>query len=80
LATEAGLTPADAAEVSCPWTFSDLESALTAMLAAGPAIKAIRSAGEAATRDAVAAAIEPFRQPSGGYAIGSAFRYLVTSA
>ena len=40
--------------------------------------KAIRSAGEATTRDAVAAAIEPFRQPSGGYAIGSAFRYLVT--
>jgi SAM-dependent methyltransferase len=80
LATEAGLTPMDAAEVSCPWTFPDLESALTAMLSAGPAIKAIRSAGEAATRDAVAAAIEPFRQPSGGYAIGSAFRYLVTRA
>jgi SAM-dependent methyltransferase len=80
LATEAGLTPVDAAEVSCPWTFPDLESALTAMLASGPAIKAVRSAGEAATRDAVAAAIEPFRQPSGGYAIGSAFRYLVTEA
>lgn len=80
LATEAGLTPVDAAEVSCPWTFADLESALTAMLAAGPAIKAIRSAGEAATRDAVAGAIEPFRQPSGGYAIGSAFRYVVTRA
>jgi hypothetical protein len=70
----------DADEVSCPWTFDDLESALTAMLAAGPAIKAIRSAGEAATRDAVAAAIEPFCQPSGGYAIGSSFRYLLTNA
>jgi SAM-dependent methyltransferase len=80
LATEAGLTPLDAAEVSCPWTFPDLESALTAMLAAGPAIKAIRCAGEAATRDAVAVAIEPFRRPSGEYAIGSAFRYLVTKA
>jgi SAM-dependent methyltransferase len=80
LATEAGLTPVDAAEVSCPWTFSDLESALVAMLASGPAIKAIRCAGEAATRDAVAAAIEPFCQPSGGYAIGSAFRYVVTKA
>ncbi len=80
LATEAGLTPVDAAEVSCPWTFADLESALTGMLAAGPAIKAIRFTGEAAARDAVAASIEPFRQPSGGYVIGSAFRYLVTSA
>ncbi len=80
LATEAGLTPVDAAEVSCPWRFPDLESALTAMLAAGPAIKAIRFTGEAATRDAVGAAIEPFRQPSGGYVIGSTFRYLVTKA
>jgi SAM-dependent methyltransferase len=80
LATEAGLIPGDAAEVSCPWTFPDLESALTAMLSSGPAIKAIRSAGEAAARDAVTVAIEPFRQPSGGYVIGSAFRYLITRA
>jgi SAM-dependent methyltransferase len=80
LATEAGLTPAEAGEVSCPWEFPDLESALRAMLSAGPAIKAIRAAGEDATRAAVAAAIEPFRGPSGDYAIGSAFRYLVTTA
>jgi SAM-dependent methyltransferase len=80
LAAEAGLTPADAHEVSCPWRFADLESALSAMLAAGPAIKAIRAAGEETTRGAVAAAIEPFRQSSGGYVIGSAFRFLVTTA
>ena len=60
LATEAGLTPVDAAEVSCPWTFPDLESALTAMLL--PVRRSRRSAarGKTATRDAVAAAIEPF--------------------
>jgi SAM-dependent methyltransferase len=80
LAAEAGLSPGDAAEVACPWRFPDLESALSGMLAAGPAIKAIRCAGEAATREAVAGAIEPFREPSGGYVIGSAFRYLVTTA
>src|SRR5207248_7122510 len=54
--SDLGLTPGDAAEVSCPWTFPDLESALTAMLSSGPAIKAIRTAGEAAARDAVTAA------------------------
>jgi SAM-dependent methyltransferase len=80
LATEAGLVARDADEVDCPWRFDDLESALTGMLAAGPAIKAIRAAGEATVRQAVAAAIEAFRRPSGGYVIGSAFRYLVTSA
>jgi len=80
LAVEAGLEPVDAAEVSCPWRFADLESALSAMLAAGPAIKAIRCAGEAAARQAVAAAVEPFRRPAGDYEIGSAFRYLVATA
>src|SRR5947209_17485164 len=80
LATEAGLTPGDAGEVACPWTFDDLESALTAMLAAGPAIKAIRTSGEPSVRAAVTEAIEPFRQPTGGYVIGSTFRYLVTTA
>jgi SAM-dependent methyltransferase len=80
LATEAGLTPCDAEEVQCPWHFDDLESALSAMLAASPAIKAIRTAGEGRVRRAVATAIEPFVQPSGGYVIGSAFRYLVTTA
>lgn len=80
LATGAGLTPGVAAEVACPWSFDDLESALAALLAAGPAIKAIRAAGEPAAREAVAGAIEPFRQPDGGYVIGSAFRYLVTTA
>jgi len=80
LATEAGLTPGDAAEVACPWRFDDLESALVAMLAAGPAVKAIRTSGEPAVSAAVTQAIEPFRQPTGGYVIGSTFRYLVTTA
>ncbi|MGZ4215792.1 MAG: class I SAM-dependent methyltransferase [Solirubrobacteraceae bacterium] len=80
LATEAGLAPHDAEEVGCRWHFGDLESALSAMLAAGPAIKAIRTAGEERVRRGVAAAIEPFIQPSGGYVIGSAFRYLITTA
>jgi SAM-dependent methyltransferase len=80
LATEAGLTPGGAGEVACPWSFTDLESALTAMLASGPAVQAIRTSGEAAARAAVTVAIEPFRQPSGGYVIGSTFRYLVTTA
>src|SRR5205085_6460440 len=80
LATDAGLEPVDAAEVSCAWRFADLESALSAMLAAGPAVKAIRCSGEEAARDAVAAAVEPFRRPAGDYEIGSAFRYLVATA
>ncbi len=80
LAREAGLTPGDADEVPCRWVWPDLEQALRAMLSAGPAIKAIRHSGEEAVSDAVATAIAPFRTDSGGYEVGAAFRYLITTA
>jgi SAM-dependent methyltransferase len=80
LALEAGLLPGDAAEVPCRWTWPDLEATLRAMLAAGPAEKAIQHSGIDAVSDAVATAIEPFRTPSGGYDVGAAFRYLITTA
>jgi SAM-dependent methyltransferase len=80
LARAAGLTPRDAAEVPCRWRYPELDAALRALLSAGPAVKAIRASGEAAAREAVATAIAPFRDPSGGYDIGSAFRYLITAA
>jgi SAM-dependent methyltransferase len=80
LARSAGLEPGRADEVPCPWTFPDLDAALSAMLSSGPTVKAINASGEAAVRDAVVTAIEPFRRPAGGYEIGSAFRYLITTA
>ncbi len=80
LAREAGLTPGDADEVPCRWTWPNLDDTLRAMLAAGPAEKAIQHSGYDAVHDAVSTAIEPFRTPSGGYDVGAAFRYLITTA
>jgi SAM-dependent methyltransferase len=80
LARAAGLTPVHADEVASPWTYPDLETALRGLLASGPAVKAIQASGEDAARRAVQSAIEPFRNGFGGYRIGSAFRYLITSA
>jgi SAM-dependent methyltransferase len=80
LAGAAGLTPGDADEVRCRWTFPDLETAFRALLASGPAVKAVQTSGEDAVRDAVETAIAPFRDASGRYSIGSAFRYLITTA
>jgi SAM-dependent methyltransferase len=80
LATAAGLTPHIASEVACPWIYPDLDTALRALLSAGPAVKAIQTSGEAATRTAVEAAIAPFQDDNGGYTIGSAFRYLIALA
>ena len=80
LATEAGLTPGDADEVAFSWVYSDDESALRGLLASGPAVKAIQTSGEQAVGDAALASIAQFADDAGGYSIGAAFRYLVTTA
>ncbi|MDQ6805015.1 MAG: hypothetical protein M3065_08585 [Actinomycetota bacterium] len=64
----------------CTWAYPDLDSALRGLISSGPAVQAIETSGEEAVRAAVATAVEPFGQPSGGYAIGSAFRDLIATA
>ncbi len=80
LAAAAGLAPGDADEVAFSWTYADDGSALRGLLASGPAVKAIQTSGEQAVADAALAAIAQFADGAGGYRIGSAFRYLVTTA
>jgi hypothetical protein len=80
LAGAAGLTPQDADEAAFRWTYPDLGTALRGLLSSGPAVKAIQASGEDAARRAVETAIAPFREASGGYSIGCAFRYLITTA
>ena len=77
LATEAGLTPLDVVDVQCPWIYPDLETALRGMLSAGPVERAIRNSGFERVRDAVASAISPYRNSSGGYHMNNLFRYLI---
>ena len=73
----AGLWPAESAMVDCVWSYPDLDTALRGLLSAGPAIKAIRHAGEAAVRAAVAEAIRQFRTMRGEYELENKFRFLV---
>jgi SAM-dependent methyltransferase len=80
LARAAGLMPGDAEEVECIWIYPDDASALRGLMASGPAVKAIQTSGEEAVQKAVLGAIAPFADGSGGYSIGSAFRYLITTA
>jgi SAM-dependent methyltransferase len=80
LAGKAGLTPADAGEVTTSWDYPDRETALRALLSAGPAMRAIAAAGEERVTVAASEAIAPFRTASGGYAIENAWRYLITTA
>ena len=64
-------------DVPCPWVYPDLETALKGMLSAGPAERAMRASSFERAREAVAAAIEAYRTPSGGYHLNNTFRYLV---
>jgi SAM-dependent methyltransferase len=80
LVREAGLTPVAMADVDCPWSYPDLETALRAMLSAGPAEKAIRASSVERAREAVASAIAPFRTATGGYHMSNKFRYLIARA
>jgi SAM-dependent methyltransferase len=77
LASEAGLTPGVVVDVSCPWVYPDLETALRGMLSAGPAERAVRASSFERARDAVAAAIECYRTASSGYCLNNTVRYLV---
>ena len=77
LASEAGLTPVEVVDVECPWAYPSLDAALRGMLSAGPAERAIRNYGLERAREAVANAIAPYRQTSGGYRLNNRFRYLI---
>jgi SAM-dependent methyltransferase len=80
LASEADLTPIAVVDVDCPWLYRDLDTALRAMLSAGPAERAIRNSGMDSARNAVAAAIDPYRKSSGEYRLNNKFRYLLARA
>jgi SAM-dependent methyltransferase len=80
LATDAGLTSLAVVDVSCPWVFPDLQTALRGMLSAGPVERAIRASSFERAREAVTAAITPYRTASGAYRLNNTFRYLISRA
>lgn len=80
LARDAGLVPGETVDTLCEWRFPDLDTALRAMLSAGPAVRAIRAVGERRVRSAVADAIRPYRTVRGHYQLENTFRFLVARA
>lgn len=80
LLREAGMNEIEINDVDCPWVYGDAETALRGLLSAGPAIKAINTSGEDRVREAVLAALEPFRNESGGYRLENKFRYALGHA
>ena len=79
-AAKAGLTPVRVKDVECPWTYSDLGTALRGLISAGPAVKAVRNSGEALVREALVQVLAPYRNASGVYRMENRFRYLIARA
>jgi hypothetical protein len=79
LLEEAGLTQLKDGQVSCPFIFNDLSTALRAITSAGAFVAAAERAGDDAVRHAVAGALGPFRTGAGGYYLRNSFRYVVAA-
>ena len=76
LVASAGFTPQLVEDVGVTWHFEDLDTALAAMLAAGPSILAIQTSGRDRVRAMLERAITPFRLSNGRYRLENQFRYL----
>lgn len=80
LVSAAGLKPVDDGEVPVPFEYPDLDTAVRAHLASGPARRAIEHAGFDATEAALRAALTPSVRPDGTSRHDNAFRYVVAMA
>ena len=75
----AGLTPIETVDVPAAWEYADEATAMRGMLSAGPAVRAIESAGEEPVATAALAAIAPYRSGDGGYRLENVFRCVVAA-
>ncbi len=80
IATEAGLRPETAFDVSYALDYPDERTLVRRMLSPGPVVEAIHASGEDAVAAAIAAALAPHRTPSGGYRLENEWHYLVARA
>lgn len=80
LASEAGLTPKEAGYVEVTEEYPDLDTFLRGYLAAGPIVRATRSLGEQAVRDALTQGVRPLITASGGVRIEDELRYQIATA
>ena len=77
LLLDAGAHHVRSIEAQCPFTFPDVETAWLAWASAGPLIRVIRVAGEAAVRRMVEEALLADRKPEGALRQDNAFRFVV---
>jgi SAM-dependent methyltransferase len=79
-ATDAGLTPKQAGYFEFAEEYPSLETMVRGYLAAPPFVRAARTAGEEAVREALVQALRPHRTSSGRYRLEEEVRYLIAVA
>ena len=80
IAARAGLRAADAGYLEYTEEYPDLDTILRGLLAAPPFVRAARTAGREAVRDAVAEIVAPLRCDDGRYVVREEARYLIARA
>ena len=80
LVQSAGLTPERSIDVPAPYAHDDVQTAVRAHLASGPARRAIETAGLEATRDALTQACEAARRDDGSVRFDNVFKVVVARA
>jgi hypothetical protein len=66
--------------VDCPWSYPDQDTALRALMSAGPVVRIIEEAGEQEVAQALRTCLEDFKTGDGGYLFRNKFRALATRA
>jgi SAM-dependent methyltransferase len=80
IATEAGLTPHDAFDVSWAFHFPDEDTAVRALLSPGPLTAAAEVHGVEPLRAALIAALPPYRTADGAYQLENEWHFLIARA
>jgi SAM-dependent methyltransferase len=73
----AGLRLTDVGETALAWTYPDTETTVRALLASAGGARASRAVGEHRVREAIEAAVRPFRDPTGAVSIQNVFLRVV---
>lgn len=79
LAARAGFTPVTELTSETIWDYPDEATALRGLLSAGPAVRAVRHAGEPAAVAAVKQAIAPYKHANGRYRLRNTFRCVIVA-
>jgi SAM-dependent methyltransferase len=80
IASEAGLTPETAFDLTYAFEYADEEALARGLMAPGLIVEAIRRSGEDPVRRAIVESMAPYRTPEGGYRLENEWRFLVARA